>query len=162
LELAPDALTVHWRERTTTLPIGVAQVHARWLTAHDPPRPESLTNAIGEIADHLDDLLRDHPELGEVATAHVHGPAAWAIVRLETGLDDPPAPAELDRDTVEEVFRLAATESRADRAHNPGLPSGDVETVLAALCIVVGAMRRLTLERVLIGGGAATDPDLDG
>ena len=150
LTLSGAALAAHWDGRRTELPLGVERLNARWLSEHDPPRAESFTNAIGEVADHLDDLVRAHPEIMEVRTARIDGPTAWSIARLETGLDEPSSPIELARDTVEEVFRLAATETRADRAQNPGLPSRDVETVLAALCIVVATMRRLALDRVVI------------
>jgi hypothetical protein len=110
----------------------------------------ALTNALGEVADHLDDLVRSHPEVTELADAAVGGEGAWTIARLEAGVDDPPSPFVLDRDTAEEVFRLAVTEARADRVHNPGLPSSDVDIVVAALCTLVSAMRRLSLSRVTI------------
>ena len=36
----------------------------------------------------------------------------------------------IERDAAEEVFRTLATESRAQRLHNPGLEPGRVDTVL--------------------------------
>jgi exopolyphosphatase/pppGpp-phosphohydrolase len=56
----------------------------------------------------------------------------------------------VDRDGAEEVFRALATESRADRLHNPGLEPARVDTVLAASCVLVGMMRRLQLDAVTI------------
>ena len=102
----------------------------------------------GDVADHVDDVIRARPEAEALAEIDATGPATRSIVQLETGLDDPPMPFPLDREIAEEIFRLAATESRADRAHNPGLPSSEVDTVLAALCTVVAVMRRLGLERI--------------
>ena len=150
LRLGEDSLDVEWASTTWTFPVGHDHLIARWLGEHDPPRPAALTNALGEVADHLDDVVREHPEVTELTEAVVVGPGAWSIVRLETGLGDPPSPFLLDRDTAEEIFRLAVTEARADRVHNPGLPSSDVDTVVAALCTVVSAMRRLSLGRVTI------------
>ncbi len=152
LRVVLDAAEVHvtrgddgWR-----FPVGPDRLLRRWLRDDDPPRPESLTNALGDVADHLDDALRDQPTLGETNTAWISGPGAVTLARLEVGTADPPMPHHCDRDTVEEIFRLVATESLADRAHNPGLPSDAVEHVLADLCIVVATMRRLGLSDVVL------------
>jgi hypothetical protein len=150
LTLDDDELAVDWRSDTWSFPIGIEALLDRWLRDGDPPHPAALTNALGEVADHLDDLVREHPEVEALDEAHVAGRAAWSIARLEAGVDEPSAPYGLDRETAEEVFRLAATEPRDDRADNPGLPSTDVDTVLAALCTVVSAMRRLALGKVTI------------
>jgi exopolyphosphatase/pppGpp-phosphohydrolase len=56
----------------------------------------------------------------------------------------------IDRESAEEVFRALATESRAQRLHNPGLEPERVDSVLAASCILVGLMRRLHLDAVTI------------
>ena len=34
-----------------------------WFADHDPPHPASLTNALGTIDDHLDDVDREHPRV---------------------------------------------------------------------------------------------------
>jgi len=155
LTLADGELIVAWRAETWSFPVGIDALLDRWLRDGDPPHPAALTNALGEVADHLDDLVREHPEIEALHEAHVTGRAAWSIARLEAGVDEPPAPYGLDRATAEEVFRLAATESRDDRADNPGLPSTDVDTVLAALCTLVSAMRRLALGKVTIAPAVA-------
>ena len=49
-------------DRRFTLPVGVAALRERELHA-DPPRPEELTNAIGLVADHLDDVVRADPSV---------------------------------------------------------------------------------------------------
>jgi hypothetical protein len=150
LRLGTGSLDVVWASTTWSFPVGLDRLRTTWLDEHDPPRPAALTNALGEVADHLDDLVRAHPEVTELSDASVGGDGAWTIARLEAGVDHPPSPFVLDRDTAEEIFRLAVTEARADRLHNPGLPSSDVDTVVAALCTVVSAMRRLGLGRVTI------------
>jgi hypothetical protein len=150
ISLSERELDVRWGTVQSTVRVGVDLVHGRWLSDADPPRPEELTNALGEVADHLDDLCREHPDIVRVGVAAVGGYGAWAIAQLESGLTDPPSPFELDRATAEEIFRLAATEPRADRVDNPGLRSGDVDIVLSSLCVVVSAMRRLDIHRVTI------------
>jgi uncharacterized protein len=150
LHVASDTIEVGWQAVRASLPLGSQHIVDRWLTDDDPPRPESLTNALGEVVDHLDDVVREHPAIAEVGEAFVTGPGTWAIAQLESGLDAPVTPFSIDRDTAEEIFRLAATERRDDRRHNPGLPSGDVDLVLGSLCVVIGAMRRLSIHDVTI------------
>lgn len=153
--LAPDGLHIDWGDDHWELPVGLDHLLAAWLTDGDPPHPAALTNALGDVTDHVDDIVRDRPEAEALASIGVTGAAAHTIAQLEVGVGEPPMPHTLDRDTAEEIFRLVATESRSDRAHNPGLPSSDVDSVLAALCTVVAVIRRLGLERVeLIAGDA--------
>lgn len=139
--------------RDWTFPVGPDALLDRWLRDHDPPRPEALTNALGDVADHLDDAVRDQPAVAAGRTGAARGRGATTIARLEVGVDHPPLPLTLGRDVVEELFRLVATESLADRAHNPGLPSADVERVLADLCVVVATMRRLGLVEIVLTDG---------
>jgi exopolyphosphatase/guanosine-5'-triphosphate,3'-diphosphate pyrophosphatase len=112
----------------------------------DPPRPEELTNAIGVTVDHLDDLLRERP--GVIgAPASLAGRVAREIAAVELG-HDPTLPLTLSRDAVEDVFRTLATESRTDRALNPGLRAEMVRTVVAGCCVAVAIMRRLHLDEI--------------
>lgn len=150
LDLVGSTLSVAWGDTRADLPVGVTALLDRWLTDDDPPRPEALTNALGEVADHLDDVIRAHPEIAEIGHADVGGTGIEAIAQLESGVTDPADPFPLSRDTAEEVFRLAVTEPHADRVANPGLRSDAVETVLGSLCVVVGAMRRLALDEVAL------------
>lgn len=156
VSLTEHDLGLRWGRVAASVPVGVEAISERWLRADDPPRPEHLTNALGEVADHLDDVVRAHPDIVEVGVAAFDGTGTWAIAQLESGLDDPPSPFEIGRGAAEEVFRLAATEARADRVDNPGLRSDDVDVVLGSLCVVVSAMRRLDVQRVTIPGPSAT------
>ena len=132
------------------LPWGPNSLTGRWLADTDPPRPEALTNALGTVADHLDDLLRDHPTFVDVSELTFEGPAIEALARTELGTDRAPELVELPRHAAEEVFRIVATESTADRAHNPGLPSEHVDTIIATCCIVLAFVRRLHLDQVVL------------
>ncbi len=130
------------------LPIGTDHVAAE--LHHDPPWAEELTNAIGAVVDHVDDVLREHPAAERAATS-IAGPLLPVLADVELGV---PAvlPLTLPRDAVEEVFRTMATEPAADRRHNPGLPAAQVDTIVAACCVVVGVMRRLRLDEITIVG----------
>ena len=148
-------LRVTWGDDRWDFPVGLDHLCREWLADGDPPHPAALTNALGVVTDHVDDIVRVRPEAEALVEVGVSGPAASTIARLEVGVDEPDMPCTLDRDTAEEIFRLVATESRADRAHNPGLPSSDVDSVLAALCTVVAVIRRLGLQRVELVMGDA-------
>lgn len=140
---------------TATVPWGPDNLTEAWLAAHDPPWAEDLTNAIGAVADHLEDVEREHPPFAHPAAVAFSGPAVTALARLELGHDQPPANVELDRRAAEEVFRLVATEPVSDRAHNPGLPSAHVGTIVATSVIVVAVMRSLDLAAVTLDTRAA-------
>jgi exopolyphosphatase/guanosine-5'-triphosphate,3'-diphosphate pyrophosphatase len=130
------------------IPCGVASMSA-WLSA-DPAPPEDLTNAIGEMVDHLDDVLRELPAAADAAEVTLRGEHAWAIAAVEAGAEPAAACFELSRDAAEDVFRTVATERRAERAHNPGLPAELVDDIVGACCAVVAIMRTLQLERVAV------------
>ena len=130
---------------THTMPWGATNLTDQWLGETDPPRPEALTNALGTIADHIDDLLRLHPELLHVTELTLAGPTVAALARVEVGADVVPDRVVLDRDAGEEIFRMVATDTAADRSHHPGLPSAHVDTIVATCCIVLAFLRRLHL-----------------
>jgi len=135
-------------------PLHIPAGPAALATAHfsaDPPRPEDLTNAIGQISDALDDLLRVDPQAMH-RDIIVDGPFAAILAALEVG-GDPPNELTVDRDAAEDLFRTIATESRADRRLNPGLHldrlpididiDGHLDSIVGAMCIVVAVMRGL-------------------
>ena len=151
LHLADDRTFVTGpRDTTHVIPWGPTTLTGRWLAEHDPPHPEDLTNALGTIDDHLDDLEREHALALAGATTSFGGTPIVALARLELGQDDVPDEVELARDAAEEVFRLVVTEPAAERAHNPGLPSDDVDRIVATCCIVLATMRRFRLDRVTL------------
>ncbi len=129
------------------IPVGIDVLTAHHLES-DPPRPEELTNAIGAVVDHLDDLVRIDPDVIG-ATTTVRGPEAEAIAAVEVGAA-PTLPFALTREAAEDVFRTLATEGRADRALNPGLDPDLVDRAVAGCCVVVGVMRRLHLSVVTV------------
>ena len=132
----------------------VAPVGPHLLTEHelvsDPPRPEELTNAIGAVLDHLDDLVRETPGSLD-APVIITGVEVCAIAAVEAG-GVPNLPMVLSREAVEDVFRTLATEPSGDRRRNPGLSPDLVATVVGGCCVVVAIMRRLHLETVTVTG----------
>ena len=140
--------TVVLADGTHEIPWGHRNLTDRWFRDDDPPRPDALTNALGTIDDHLDDLLRLHPDVASVARWTFSGPAVAALAALEAGRRLDADELDYPRPVAEEMFRLVATESTRERADNPGLPSDHVETIIATSCIVQACMRRFHLDAV--------------
>ena len=151
--LAAHALVIDWHTAdpgdriSRALPIGIDLLLRQHLVS-DPPRPEELTNAIGSVADHIDDLVIERPDLLGAAV-HLRGALAEAVAAVEHG-GEPPLPFVLEQAAAEDVFRTLATEAANERRLNPGLPADMVDTVVAACCAVVGVMRRLQLADVTV------------
>lgn len=146
VEVGADATSVRCDGWDVVAPLGATNLSDE--LRGDPPRPEELTNAIGAVVDHLEDVVRDRPDVIGAAVC-VSGPEVRALADVEVGRRAV-LPLTLGRDAIEEVFRTLATEPARDRRHNPGLPAEMVHTALGASCIVVALMRRLQLDAVTI------------
>ncbi len=141
-----DAVRRRW-----TFPVGVGVLRRDELGS-DPPRPEELTNAIGRVVDHIDDAVREMPDVMQAATVVCIGDALETVAAVEVGRRDPDELQGfvLERAAAEDVFRTLATEDAAARAHNPGLLPSEVDRSVAGCCALVGVMRRLHVERVIV------------
>ena len=135
-------------DRTASMPIGSADLTESQLHG-DPPKPAELTNAIGAVVDHLDDVLRALPEIVEAADVEVRGDDVSAIASVEAGRLVS-GPFELSRAAAEDVFRTLATEQRSTRARNPGLIVERLDTVVGGCCVVVALMRHLQLDAITV------------
>jgi exopolyphosphatase/guanosine-5'-triphosphate,3'-diphosphate pyrophosphatase len=133
--------------RAITLPIGLRPLLDVDLHG-DPPLPEELTNAIGTVTDHLEDLVREVPEIFDHAVA-VRGPLVSVVADVEAGIAQE-LPRPVSREALEEVFRTLVTEPARDRRRNPGLPAAEVDRVVAACCILVAVVRRLHLDQLIL------------
>jgi exopolyphosphatase/guanosine-5'-triphosphate,3'-diphosphate pyrophosphatase len=131
------------------VPGGVATLGRRHIH-HDPPLPEELTNAIGEMMDHVEDAKREIPALAGATEMTISGTVATVIAAVEIGGQAPDGNFVLSRDAAEDVFRTLATEAEVDRRHNPGLPAGSVSVIVAGCCAVVGLIRALHLDSVRV------------
>lgn len=128
---------------------------------HDPPRPEELTNAIGEVADHVDDIVREHPEIldgprviGVAGTIVTVAAIEMGLARFDAGRLNG---FVLTREAAEDVFRTLATESLADRKHNPGLPHDRADVIVGGCCVLVALFRRLKLESMTVSTSSLLD-----
>lgn len=136
-----------------SIDVGAVRLTERHLVS-DPPRPEELLNAIGDTHDLVDDVLRDHPEFANAQ--HFIGTAGTivTVAAVEVGQSkfDPTAlhAMNLSRAAVEDVFRTLATESLADRVHNPGLPRDRADVIVGGCCVLVALMRRWDAPHVTV------------
>ena len=134
-------------------PIGAVTLTEAHLVT-DPPRPEDLTNAIGEAMDHVDDALRDHPPIAGVSRVVGVAGTIVTVAAVEIGLQAFDEGAlhgfVLTKEAAEDVFRTLATERLSDRIANPGLPRARADIIVGGCCVLVGIMRRLKLDELIV------------
>ena len=160
--------TINGPEATFSVPVGGALITGAYLIG-DPPRPEELSAALSVIELHIDDVRRALPRLDHaLQSATVIGSGAIStIAAIEIGLadedpdngvgDGPLHRFELTKVAVEDVFRTIATENRADRGHNPGLPASRVADIVGACALLVETMRQLDLASVIVSQRSLLD-----
>jgi exopolyphosphatase/guanosine-5'-triphosphate,3'-diphosphate pyrophosphatase len=140
-------------EAVRSLDIGCVRLTEKHLHG-DPPSPEELSNAIAEATDHFDETLREVEAYGAARTLVGVAGTITTVAAVEVGL------AEWDRDVIhhfwltraaaEDVFRTLATESLADRLHNPGLEPARADVIVGGCCILVALLRTLGSDGLLV------------
>lgn len=144
---------VHEPDQVASINHGAVLITQRDFTT-DPPAPEDLTNAIGAVADDIEELTRSMPAL--LGSPRFIGTAGTfvTVAAVELGLmefdDSALHGMVLTREAAEDVFRTLATESLSERIHNPGLPRDRADIIVAGCCIIVAIMRRLYLSDIVI------------
>lgn len=140
-------------EGVRSLDVGCVRLSEKHL-ASDPPAPEELSNAIGEVADLVTDVLRELPLVGEARTVVGLAGTITTVVAVELGLLEWDREAihhfRLTRAIAEEVFRTLATEALADRLHNPGLEAARADVIVGGCCVLVGLFRTLGIDEMLV------------
>lgn len=140
-------------ESAASVQMGCVRMSEKFLHG-DPPLPEELTNCLAEVEFHLDAVLRAHPMMAAASTFVGLAGTVTNVAAVELGLAeyDPDVVHhfELTKPAVEDVFRTLATESFADRVHNPGLERARADVIVGGMCVLVGIMRQWGLERCLV------------
>lgn len=118
----------------------------------DPPRADELSNAIGHVADHFEDVLQALPGILDAGSIVGIGGTIATVAAVEIGRMNPDEihGFVLTRDAAEDVFRTLATERLDDRIHNPGLPADRAPIIVGGLCILVAVMRRLRADALTV------------
>ena len=121
---------------------------------HDPPAPEELSNAIAEATSWFDDLVREVPAATAARTVVGLAGTISTVASVEIGLTEWDRDVihhyRLSRAAIEDVFRTLATESVADRIHNPGLEPARADVIVGGCCALVAFVRRLGIDEVLV------------
>ena len=138
-------------EASLSLDVGSVRLSEMYLHS-DPPAPEELSNCVTYVGAWLDDIDREMPQARQAnMVIGVAGTISTAVA-IEIGLAEYDRDAihhfELTRSAAEDVFRTLATERRVDRAHNPGLPRGRIDTIVGGMSILVRIMRHFDLDRL--------------
>jgi len=133
--------------------VGCVRLTERYLQS-DPPAPEELHACIAVTTEYVKDVARELPAAAEAATFVGLAGTVTTIAAIEQGL------GTYDRDKIhhfrlthaaaEDVFRTLATESRADRVHNPGLEEARADVIVGGCCVLVAIFRQLGFEECLV------------
>lgn len=139
-------------EGLLSVDIGCVRLTETWLHS-DPPTAEELSQAVHVVREHLADVLREVPAVATAKTLVGLAGTVSTFAMVEQGL------AVYDRDRVhhfrltraaaEDVFRTLATESAADRRHNPGLEPGRVDVIVGGAVILVAVLRTFGFDELL-------------
>jgi exopolyphosphatase/guanosine-5'-triphosphate,3'-diphosphate pyrophosphatase len=136
-----------------SLDIGCVRITEQFLHS-DPPAPEELANAVATVRDLVADVPRVVPGAAEAGTLVGLAGTITTVAAIEQGLAeyDPSRihHFRLSRDAAEDVFRTLATETAAQRAHNPGLEPGRVDVIVGGAVVLVSVLRVLGYDEVLV------------
>jgi exopolyphosphatase/guanosine-5'-triphosphate,3'-diphosphate pyrophosphatase len=133
--------------------VGCVRLSETYLHS-DPPAPEELHACISVTTEYLKDVVRELPSVVDARTFVGLAGTITTVAAVELGL------ATYDRDAIhhfvltraaaEDVFRTLATESRADRIHNPGLEEARADVIVGGCCILVAIFRELGFDECLV------------
>jgi exopolyphosphatase/pppGpp-phosphohydrolase len=127
------------------IPVGPVTLTATEFGQVDPPPPSCLTNALGLVHDHVDDIIAATPDIALVSTVAFSGHHARALAQIEIGDTSVPPVHRVRRGDIDDVFRTVVVETAAERHSNPGLDDDHVDTIIATCCTVLAIMRRFAL-----------------
>lgn len=168
VDVADRTLTLAMTGGTSlSVPVGPLSLFERELGGADTPSAVQLTNALGTVHDHLDDVFIAAPTMLAPSSVVARGAHATGIARVELGTESVPSGYRLRRSDADEVFRTVATEDRSTRTHNPGLVGSQIDSIVGTCCVILGLMRRLGLDEIGIessptsSGSEPTNPSVD-
>ncbi len=136
-----------------SLDMGCVRITEQYLES-DPPAPEELSNAVAVVRDLVAEVPRVIPGVAEAATLVGLAGTVTTVAAIELGIPeyDPEQIHHfvLTHAAAEDVFRTLATETAAQRAHNPGLEAGRVDVIVGGTAVLVGIFRVLGFKEMLV------------
>jgi exopolyphosphatase / guanosine-5'-triphosphate,3'-diphosphate pyrophosphatase len=140
-------------EGVLSVDIGCVRLTEKFLQ-HDPPQPEELSACISLTDAYLDDVVREIPAAAEARTLVGLAGTVTTVAAVEIGLEtydrDRIHHFRLSHEAAEDVFRTLATESRADRVHNPGLEEARADVIVGGCCVLVALFRHLGFDEMIV------------
>ena len=131
-------------EAIRSLDVGCVRITEKFL-ASDPPAPEELSDALGEVRDLLEDVVREQPAVKSAQRFVGLAGTVTTAAAIEIGLAEYDRDRihhfELTREAAEDVFRTLATERRSARVHNPGLEAARADVIVGGCVVLVAIMR---------------------
>jgi exopolyphosphatase/guanosine-5'-triphosphate,3'-diphosphate pyrophosphatase len=122
--------------------------------AHDPPLPEELLACLSLTQVHLDDVARELPTSRDARVFVGLAGTVSTVAAVEIGLATYDRARihhfDLTRAAAEDVFRTLATETIAERAHNPGLEPDRADVIVAGCCILQAIFRYFDFDACLV------------
>lgn len=140
-------------EGVMSVDIGCVRLTEKFLL-HDPPQAEELSACISLTDAYLDDVVREIPAAAEARTLVGLAGTVTTVAAVEIGLEtydrDRIHHFHLTREAAEDVFRTLATESRADRIHNPGLEEARADVIVGGCCVLVALFRHFGFDEMIV------------
>jgi exopolyphosphatase/guanosine-5'-triphosphate,3'-diphosphate pyrophosphatase len=140
-------------EGVMSVDIGCVRLTEKFLL-HDPPQAEELSACISLTDAYLDDVVREIPAAAEARTLVGLAGTVTTVAAVEIGLEtydrDRIHHFRLTREAAEDVFRTLATESRADRIHNPGLEEARADVIVGGCCVLVALFRHFGFDELIV------------
>ena len=140
-------------ESSSSIDVGCVRMTEKFLL-HDPPLAEELSNCISVVEQYLDDVAREVPHAGDAMRFIGLAGTVTNVAAVELGLVEYDADVihhfVLSKDAAEDVFRTLATESVADRIHNPGLEAQRADVIVGGCCILVEIFRYFGFTECLV------------
>jgi len=156
----PGGLTIAILDRTVTvtvtggdsyeLAIGPLSLLDGPLENANPPSAIHLTNALGMVQDHFDDIIIEAPTIADTPSVVAIGNHAVVLAHVEVGKHALAPGYKLERAAADEVFRTLVAEPIGQRRFNPGIDEHHVASIIGTCCVILGIMRRLDLQELEI------------
>jgi exopolyphosphatase/guanosine-5'-triphosphate,3'-diphosphate pyrophosphatase len=143
-----------------SIDVGCVRITEQFLHS-DPPAPEELSNAVAVVRDHIADVERAIPGVADAGTLVGLAGTVSTIAAIELGLAEYDGSIlhhfTLTKAAAEDVFRTLATETLAQRAHNPGLEPGRVDVIVGGAVVLVTILRTLGFDELLVSEADVLD-----
>jgi exopolyphosphatase / guanosine-5'-triphosphate,3'-diphosphate pyrophosphatase len=140
-------------EGSLSVDIGCVRLTEHYLHG-DPPTAEELSQAVSVVRDHLADVARELPGVRDAHTLVGLAGTITTVAAIEMGLPEYDAEKihhfRLTKAAAEDVFRTLATESVAQRRHNPGLDPARADVIVGGTIVLVSILRAFGFDEMLV------------